>query len=81
MHHNKTVGTSLYSLLSPSYDRNKIYCVHLLYSILFSDEASRCGALVEAFTEARAMTRAILVLDDIDRIVAGVGAGVRSPCI
>lgn len=38
------------------------------------DEA-RAAALVERFSEAREMSHSLLVLDDIDQIVAGTGAG------
>lgn len=38
------------------------------------DEA-RAAALVERFSEAREMLHSLLVLDDIDQIVAGTGAG------
>jgi vesicle-fusing ATPase len=37
-------------------------------------EAARCAALAERFAEARAMGRAALVLDDVDRIVGGSAA-------
>ena len=38
------------------------------------DEA-RAAALVERFSEAREMSNSLLVLDDIDQIVAGTGTG------
>ena len=46
-----------------------------------ADEAARCGALAELFAEASQAGRAVLVLDDIDRIVAGHGADGASPAI
>jgi hypothetical protein len=46
-----------------------------------ADEAARCGALAELFAEAQQAGRAVLVLDDVDRMVAGHGADGASPAI
>ena len=46
-----------------------------------SDESARCSALVEAFGEASQAGRAILVLDDVDRMVAGTGPNGASAAV
>ena len=40
-----------------------------------SDESARASAMVERFTEASSMPKALLVFDDIDQICAGQGPG------
>ena len=40
-----------------------------------SGEEARAAALVERFSEAREMSHSLLVLDDVDQIVAGSGKG------
>lgn len=42
-------------------------------------EAEKAGALGEVFAEARGMGRAIVVLDDVDRMMGGDGPGGVSP--
>jgi hypothetical protein len=40
-----------------------------------SGDEARAAALVERFSEAREMSHSLLVLDDVDQIVAGNGKG------
>ena len=46
-----------------------------------ADEAARCGALVEVFAEAKQANRAVIVLDDVDRMTAGIGPSGASAAI
>ena len=39
-----------------------------------TSEEARCAALVERFNEARAMRRAMLILEDVDILLAAPGA-------
>lgn len=46
-----------------------------------ADEAARCGALVEVFAESKQANRAVIVLDDVDRMIAGIGPSGASAAV